>query len=177
MEPTDFDPKWYSHKFRGPGLRYEVGLCIRTGHIVWAHGGLPCGEWPDLKLARDVFIYRLLPGEKALADKGYRDDNFFENPNGDPHKKIILARHETVNARIKQFRCMRSTFRYALYLHPCFYHAVDAVVTFTAAPSLEGLGSVSTLQVFTCFASFFNIFTFSCKLHCIDFMQVYCKFS
>ena len=124
MEPTDFDPKWYSHKFRGPGLRYEVGLCIRTGHIVWAHGGLPCGEWPDLKLARDVFIYRLLPGEKALADKGYRDDNVFENPNGDPHKKIILARHETVNARIKQFRCMRNTFRHALYLHPCFFHAV-----------------------------------------------------
>ena len=69
MEPTNFDPKWYSHKFKGPGLRYEVGLCIRTGHIVWAYGGLPCGEWPDLKLARNVFIHRLLPNEKALADK------------------------------------------------------------------------------------------------------------
>ena len=98
MEPTNFDPKWYSHKFRGPGLRYEVGLCIRTGHIVWAYGGLPCGEWPDLKLARNVFIHCLLPNEKALADKGYRDQNFFENPNGDPHKKTILARHETVNS-------------------------------------------------------------------------------
>ena len=124
MEPTNFDPKWYSHKFRGPGLRYEVGLCIRTGHIVWAYGGLPCGEWSDLKLARNVFIHRLLPNEKALADKGYRDQNFFENPNGDPHKKTILARHETVNARIKQFCCMKNTFRHALYLHPCFFHAV-----------------------------------------------------
>lgn len=33
-EPTPFSPKWFSHKFKGPGLRYEVGLCIRTGYIV-----------------------------------------------------------------------------------------------------------------------------------------------
>ena len=23
QEPAMFDPKWYSHKFRGPGLRYK----------------------------------------------------------------------------------------------------------------------------------------------------------
>ena len=33
-----------------------VGLCIGTGHIVWANGGFPCGEWPDLKLARDRLL-------------------------------------------------------------------------------------------------------------------------
>jgi hypothetical protein len=86
LEPTEFDPKWFSHKFRGPGVRYEIGLCIATGNIVWAHGGYPCG-WPDLRLARDAFIDRLEIYEKALADKGYRDNNFFVNPNGDPLKK------------------------------------------------------------------------------------------
>ena len=25
-EPTVFDPKWFSHKFNGPGLRYEIAL-------------------------------------------------------------------------------------------------------------------------------------------------------
>ena len=124
MEPSEFDPKWYSHKFNGPGLRYEIGLCIRTGDIVWAHGGLPCGQWPDLRLARDAFIGHLQPGEKALADRGYRDCNHFENPNEDRQKKKILARHETVNGRIKQFRCMKNIFRHALYLHPVFFHAV-----------------------------------------------------
>ena len=68
---------------------------------MWANGGLPCGEWPDLKLARNAFIGRLEPGEKALADRGYRDLNFFELPNGDIVKKRILAMHETVNHRIK----------------------------------------------------------------------------
>ncbi|EFX65878.1 hypothetical protein DAPPUDRAFT_332746 [Daphnia pulex] len=45
MEPTEFDPKWWSLKFKDPVLRYEVALCIRTGHIMWVNGGLPCGKW------------------------------------------------------------------------------------------------------------------------------------
>jgi hypothetical protein len=40
-----------------------------------------------LRLARDAFIDHLEIDEKALADKGYRDNNYFENPNGDPLKK------------------------------------------------------------------------------------------
>ena len=124
MEPTVFNPMWYSHKFHGPGLRYEIGLCIFTGHIVWAHGGVPCGHWPDLKLARDAFIFNLQEGEKALADRGYQDQNFFEHPNGDQRKKKILSRHETANRRIKQFSCLQHRFRHALFLHPSFFHAV-----------------------------------------------------
>ena len=46
------------------------GLCIRTGEIVWANGGLPCDKRTDLRLARNAFIGRLQPGEKALADGG-----------------------------------------------------------------------------------------------------------
>eukprot|EP01038_Epipyxis_sp_PR26KG_P018383 gene18383-25900_t len=51
QEPSPFSAKWYSHKFHGPGITYEVGLNIRRGAIVWAYGGYPCGEYPDLKLA------------------------------------------------------------------------------------------------------------------------------
>ena len=64
---------------------------------MWANGGLPCGEWPDLKLARNAFIGRLEPGEKALADRGYRDLNFFELPNGD-----IVKKKNTSKARDSQ---------------------------------------------------------------------------
>ena len=109
MEPNEFSPKWYSHKFHGPGFRYEIGLCIRTGEIVWAHGGLPCGARPDLRLARDAFIHVLDPGERIIADRGYRDQTFFDIPDGskdDEQKRKILARHETVYRRIKQFSCM-----------------------------------------------------------------------
>ena len=126
LEPTEFDPKWWSHKFNGPGLRYEIGISIRSGDIVWAHGGLPCGEWPDLRLARNALIDALLPGERVVADKGYNDPNYFDVPigNADHQKRQILARHETVNHRIKKFCCMNNRFRHKLYLHPLFFHAV-----------------------------------------------------
>ena len=43
MEPQPFNEKWYSHKFKGPGIRYEVGVAL-NGPIVWIHGRFPCGE-------------------------------------------------------------------------------------------------------------------------------------
>lgn len=126
LEPTPFCNKWYSHKFKGPGLRYEIGLNIRTGSIVWKHGGYPCGEYPDLKIARDAYTLSVNPGEMTLADKGYRDSNFFLLPterNGILHKKI-MSRHETVNKRVRQFKILKETFRHPLVKHPTVFHAV-----------------------------------------------------
>jgi len=130
FEPVPFDKKWYSHKFHGPGVRYEVGLCINTGHIVWAFGGVPCGQWPDLRLARESFVHRLDVGEKALADKGYRDPNFVypgaPGSMSNRRQKDIMARHETVNRRFKEFGVLGSRFRHKLTLHPiCFYAVVN----------------------------------------------------
>jgi len=61
----------------------------------------------------------------VIADRGYNDTNYFDIPNGvaDDRKKTALARHETVNGRIKNFRCFQNTFRHSLYLHPRFFHA------------------------------------------------------
>jgi hypothetical protein len=42
---------------------------------------------PTCRLNRDAFINHLY-GEKALADKGYQDNYYFVNPNGDQMKKI-----------------------------------------------------------------------------------------
>lgn len=33
---------WFSHKFKGPGVRYEVAVCIKTGDVVWINGPFPC---------------------------------------------------------------------------------------------------------------------------------------
>ncbi|OQR90516.1 hypothetical protein THRCLA_09312 [Thraustotheca clavata] len=102
------------HKFKGPGLRYEVGLCIRT---VWCQGGVPA-----------AYVYAVEPGEVTLADKGYRDKNYFVFPSDERHdarrQKEIMARHETCNRRLKQFKILSSTFRHDLHLHPICFHAV-----------------------------------------------------
>lgn len=71
-QPTEFSKRWYSHKFKGPGLRYEVALSILGGDIVWTNGPFPCGSWPDISIFRAGLIDELRPMEMVEADKGYR---------------------------------------------------------------------------------------------------------
>ena len=51
-EPTPFDGMWYSHKFNHAALRYEVGVSIFSGLIVWVKGPYPAGRYPDVAIAR-----------------------------------------------------------------------------------------------------------------------------
>ena len=39
-----FDPKWWSHKFNGPAVRYKTAVNIQTGNLVWTHGPFPAGN-------------------------------------------------------------------------------------------------------------------------------------
>lgn len=129
-EPSPFNRKWYSFKHNGAGLRYEIGLSIDLGEIVWAYGGVPCGEYSDLRLAREVFVYELDLNEKAIADRGYKDGNFFITPDNSPsYPKIkrILARHETINRRLKQWKCLSTKFRHPLFHHPKCFHAIICI--------------------------------------------------
>ena len=122
---------WYSHKFKGPGVRYEVGLCILTGEIVWIHGPFPCGRWPDLKIFRSAMKNSLSPGEKVVADLGYRGEpNHIITPSGDrsePESKI-RGRHETVNGRFKNWAILQRVFRHEVQKHQPAFGAV-AVIT------------------------------------------------
>jgi hypothetical protein len=102
------------------------------GTIVWRHGGLPAGSFPDLKLARERYTHAVGIGELTLADKGYRDGNFFVTPISDPDsaatQKKIMARHETINARLKAFRVLSTPFRHDIDLHETCFYAVANIV-------------------------------------------------
>lgn len=107
-------------------MRYEIGLCIKTGQIVWCNGGYPCGEYSDLKLARQQYVHMVEEGELTMADKGYRDNQYFLLPteiNGSRHNQI-MARHETVNKRVRQFKVLYVPFRHALNKHRICFNAV-----------------------------------------------------
>jgi hypothetical protein len=125
--------RWYSHKFKGPGLRYEIALCIKTGDIVWAYGGVRCGEYNDLELARLCYTHMVDPHEKTIADSGYMDATFFVNApprnlyNPDIYHhyvmKKIMARHESVNGRLKHYAVLREVFRRPIEEHPKIFKA------------------------------------------------------
>ena len=49
-DPSPFWSKWMSFKFKGPGLRYEVGVSIESGDIVWINGPFMPGMFNDLQI-------------------------------------------------------------------------------------------------------------------------------
>jgi len=131
-EPSPFDPGYYSHKLKHAGLRYEVGICMKTGWIVWINGPFMCGAWNDLRIARDSLHGYLLPGEQYVADGGYRNP-YARTPNGlnnDEQRMYALARarHETVNWRFKVFKCMQDEWRHSHVKHGQAFRAV-AIIT------------------------------------------------
>jgi hypothetical protein len=65
-----FSEKCMSHKFKGNGLKYEVGVCIVIGHIVWIHGPSQAGE-SDITLAQLAIVAFLNDEEMAVVDSGY----------------------------------------------------------------------------------------------------------
>ena len=124
-----FSPRWYCHKTKGPGIRYEIGISLQRGDIVWVNGPYPCGTYPDLKIARGVIIHQLLPGEKIVADSGYRDRNYFDYPTGFNNPKMSMqqvarSRHETCNARFKNFKIFSTSYRGELKNHYSYFTAI-----------------------------------------------------
>ncbi|KAI9325895.1 hypothetical protein DFJ73DRAFT_767230 [Zopfochytrium polystomum] len=126
----------FSHKFKRAGIRYEVATAFGVSKIVHIGGGVPCGDWPDLKLARHSLLPRLALDECVAGDKGYREevgngrfwtpiDNPDCNKEFDFHNKLLQrmgAHHETVNKRLKDFGVLAQCFRGDRSKHPdCFF--------------------------------------------------------
>ena len=96
--------------------------------ICWVYGGYPAG-CNDITLARRG-ILRVLPrGEKIISDKGYKSmphriivPTEDRKSNLSYQHKLIMARHEGVNKRVKDWRCMSSIWRQGRKAHvPTFY--------------------------------------------------------
>ena len=134
---------WCSHKFKGPGVRHEVGVCIRTGSIVWFNGPFPCGKWPDINISRQGIKHFLRPGEKVQADQGHRGELCIVTPDEDGNDigQPVRARHETVNKRFKQFSILHRVFRHDVRKHHVAFGAV-AVITQLAIEHGEPLHQV-----------------------------------
>ena len=135
-EPGGFARDFYSHKFRSAGLKYEIGLNILTGDMVWLHGPFRCGKG-DINVARHALINALEEGEMVEADLGYRGEQFKIKTPSSLHvrsdeerkmKALVRARHETVNERMKNFSILSNVFRHDLRKHSAVFRAV-AVIT------------------------------------------------
>jgi hypothetical protein len=104
---------WFSHKFNGPGLRYELAVCIQTGQIVSVSGPFPPGQFTDLTIFQLGIMEELEEGEMVEADAGYEGpypirtpNDFYGNLEWKRSKGVVRARHECINALIKHFQIL-----------------------------------------------------------------------
>lgn len=125
-----FNKGFYGVKFNHSGLKYEVGVCIAMGHIVWIHPHLN-----DLNISRTALIGALDRDESAVADSGYRGEpHHIRTPEVGTEMEIEMqdlarARHETVNSRLKFFNVLGAQyFRHSISFHSSCFRAV-AVIT------------------------------------------------
>ena len=135
QEPEPFSPIWYSHKHNGPGLRYEVGVCIQTGWIVWLNGPFAPGENNDLKIFRSGLSMELDDGERVEADKGYRGELQIRVPSDFEGRQEwkwmkgrVLARHEAINGKMKEFKILSSVYRGEREKHYLIFKAVAGII-------------------------------------------------
>ncbi|CAB9500290.1 unknown protein [Seminavis robusta] len=131
------DLRWYSQKHRGPGVKYEVAVCIQTGDIVWFRGPFPCGQWSDKKIFTNKLIHCLDDDREEMveADGHYTGYPFhirmpkdYLSESDKVAKAIARARHETVNRKITSFGVMSHTFRHPLSKHKVCADAVAVCV-------------------------------------------------
>lgn len=115
-------------------MRYEIGVCIQTGWIAWVNGPFPCGDWPDLAIARHMLHHVLDQGELYIADSGYRAmDGRAITPTGlhdflDRQLATVRARHETVNCRLKVFGILTQRFRHSVEKHGLVVQSIATIV-------------------------------------------------
>jgi hypothetical protein len=62
-----------SHKYAGKSaLRYELGINILVGNLVWIQGPYSAGKYTDIIIFNKVLRNFLELGERVEADEGYR---------------------------------------------------------------------------------------------------------
>ena len=127
-----------SFKFaKKSGLRYEVGVAIMSGQIVWINGGFPCGLYNDLTIFRASLATMLDPQERVEADDGYAAESpyrakvpsaMFNTEGARVYQKRVQGRHETVNTRLKAFKILSDVYRHDVVQHGYVFRAVAVIV-------------------------------------------------
>lgn len=124
--------QFYSDQLKRPALRYEVGVCLRSGSVGWLSGPFPGGGWPNPSILRSKLPTLLGPGEFVIAGKGYEgvDPRIHTSMDaiGDRTKVRSIAQCEAIDHRIKSWACTAQAFRHKHDLHHILFNAVVAII-------------------------------------------------
>jgi len=126
-----------SFKFKGKfALRYEIGVDILAGNIVWIEGPYAAGKYPDVEIFRRGLAQWLDEFERVEVDEGYIGEALKvkcpgcpSNPtNHQSFQKRVQGRHESLNGRFKNWEILKSMYSHDIMEHGNVFRAI-AVVT------------------------------------------------
>jgi hypothetical protein len=129
-----------SHKYAGKSaLRYKLGVSILGGDLVWIQGPYPAGKYNDIKIFNKVLRHFFDSGERVEADKGYigyPDKIKCPQNVGNPAEKWamqgrVMARHETLNGRLKNWGILSQVYRHDIMRHGEVFRACAVVTQLT----------------------------------------------
>jgi hypothetical protein len=131
-------PTFFTPKFKGSGLRYEVALSIQEGDICWTYDPFPCGLFNDLQIFQRELKKELVLNEKVQADKIYGKEapcyvrapgNLYSarDPMVIAMEKKVRSRHEHVNKRFKQWSILQNVYRHDIVNHGDVFRAVSCM--------------------------------------------------
>ena len=109
--------RFYSKKSKKSALRYEVGLCVKTGEICWVNGGYPPGEKNDNVIFQDALLDELEEGERVETDMGY-------NASAPKYVKCpgtIWTEAENKEMQMKSWNILVAPYRHSVYQHQRFF--------------------------------------------------------
>lgn len=157
QEPrTDPDSKWYSHKFNGPGVTYEVAVDIVKDRILSVNGPYPA-SCHDITIFRggktktkkdkwdqNALYFKIPEGKRLIGDSGYLGEPDKVTTTLGGHSKEVKAflaraksRQETVFTRYNNFKILNDGFRHGknglkakLKLHKSVFDAISVVIQY-----------------------------------------------
>jgi len=132
-----------SHKYAGKSaLRYELGVDILAGNLVWIQGPYPAGKYTNIKIFNNVLwnFLELEPGERVEADEVYRGHpDKIKCPGNDANpaenramQGRVRGHHETLNGRLKNWGILSQVFRHHITRHGDVFRACAVVTQLTA---------------------------------------------
>jgi DDE superfamily endonuclease len=125
------NPKNFSYKHNVAGLTYQIVLSLWTQEIWYADTGNPASTH-DMTAIRKEFVAMVPDGCRVVADSAYggkteEEKRIFSVENNldcEEMKELkarAKSRHESINSRLKVYKCMRTKGRHGVEKHKkCF---------------------------------------------------------
>lgn len=166
-EPRPFSTSYSSHKFgKKAALCYEIVVCTFKSKIAWLNGPYPAGMndktiFEDkLKQAIETKQTQRNNAFRIIADDGYFKKtltttlsfrNEFDPRDIAYYKDRSLSRHEFLNGKTKNFKCLTASFRHDHGTNPEKKHPTHKACVEAVCVTLQYEMDLGLLRLFNAF--------------------------